>query len=128
MTVMRTKPAMSPLIRLLLIATFTTGVVVMTAPSLAFADDPAGVEHDRPASQTVGAAGMAKFATEIINGVVASVDERSDTIRIQRSPEIAEELKVQDGLLFSAVRYGDPVQVTVENINGARTIVGLIKR
>ena len=105
MTVMRTKPAMSPLIRLLLIATFTTGVVVMIPASLAFADDPAGVEHDWPAAtQTVGAAGMAKPTTEIINGVVASVDERSDTIKIQRSPQMAEELKVQDGLLFSAVR------------------------
>ena len=120
---------MSSIIRPLLVATFTTGAVVMILPSLAFADDPADVAHDRPAaSQTVGAAGMAKPTTEIINGVVASVDERSDTIKIQRSPQMAEELKVQDGLLFSAVRYGDPVQVTVENINGARTITGLMKR
>lgn len=120
---------MSSIIRLLLIATFTTGVMVVIPPSLAFADDPAGAEHDRPAAgQTVGVAGLAKPATEIISGVVASVDESKDTIKIQRSPEITEELKVQDGLLFSAVRYGDPVQVTVENINGARTIVGLIKR
>lgn len=120
---------MSSIICLLLVATFTTGVVVMIPPSLAFADDPAGVEHARPAaSQTVGAAGMAKPTTEIIDGVVASVDERSDTIKIQRSPQVAEELKVQDGLLFSAVRYGDAVEVIVENINGAKTIVGLMKR
>ena len=120
---------MSSITRLMLVATFTTGVVVMIPPSLAFADDPAGVEHARPAaSQTVGAAGMAKPTTEIIDGVVASVDERSDTIKIQRSPQMAEELKVQDGLLFSAVRYGDAVEVTVENINGAKTIVGLMKR
>jgi hypothetical protein len=34
---------------------------------------------------------------------------------------------VQDGLLFNAVRYGDQVEVTVEDINGATTIVGLMK-
>lgn len=125
----RGKPEMSSIIRLWLIATFTTGVMVTIPPSLAFADDPADAEHDRPAAvQTVGVAGLAKPASEIISGVVASVDESKDTIKIQRSPETAEELKVQDGLLFSAVRYGDPVQVTVENINGARTITGLVKR
>ena len=120
---------MPSIIRLLLVATFTTGVMAMIPPSLAFADDPAGSGHDGPAAgQTVGVAGLAKSETEIISGVVASVDESKDTIKIQRSPGKAEELKVQDGLLFSAVRYGDPVQVTVENINGARTITALMKR
>ncbi|HMF47195.1 MAG TPA: hypothetical protein VK603_01035 [Candidatus Saccharimonadales bacterium] len=33
--------------------------------------------------------------------------------------------KVQDGLIFNAVRYGDQVEITVENIEGAKTIVGL---
>ena len=120
---------MSSIIRLLRIATFTTGVMVMIPTSLAFADDPAGVEHDRlAASQTIGLVNQSKPATETISGVVASVDESKDTIKIQRSPQTTEELKVQDGLLFSAVRYGNPVQVTVENINGARTITGLVKR
>jgi len=120
---------MSSIIRLLLTTACAMSVAVLIQPSPAFADDPAGVEHDRPAAgQTVGVAGLAKPATEIISGVVASVDESTDTIKIQRSSEIVEELKVQDGLLFSAVRYGDPVQVTVENINGARTITGLVKR
>ena len=40
---------------------------------------------------------------------------------------LSEEFKVQDGLLFDSVRYGDRVEVTVENIAGARTIVGLAK-
>ena len=120
---------MSSIIRPLLIATFTTGVMVMILPSSAFAVDLAGFEHDRlAAGRTVGIAVLAKPATETISGVVASVDESNDTIKIQRSPQTAEELKVQDGLLFSAVRYGDPVEVTVENINGARTITGLMKR
>ena len=120
---------MSSMIRLLLITVCAVSVAVMIPPSLAFADDSAGVERDRPAAgQTVGLVELPTPASEIISGVVASVDERRDTIKIQRSPETAEELKVQDGLLFSAVRYGDPVQVTVENINGVRTIVGLVKR
>lgn len=115
---------MSSIIRLLL-----TTVFIAVMPSLAVADDPAGVEHDRPAAgPTVGLIGVPKPETEIISGVVASVDERNDTINIQQSPEMTEELKVQDGLLFSAVRYGDPVEVTVENIDGAKTIVGLVKR
>ena len=85
--------------------------------------------HDpMAADQPVGLSNSPRPAAETISGVVASVDERSDTIKIQRSPQTAEELKVQDGLLFSAVRYGDPVEVTVENINGARTITGLVKR
>jgi Cu/Ag efflux protein CusF len=118
---------MSSIIRPLLTTVFSM-TVVMSLPSLAFADDPAGVEHDRPAAdQTVGVAGLPRPSTEAFRGVVASVDERNDTIRIRRSPETTEEFRVQDGLLFNAVRYGDLVEVSVENINGAKTIVGLTK-
>jgi hypothetical protein len=128
-TVTKGKAEMSSIVRLLLTTAFATSVVVMIPCSSAFADDPAGVAHEQPAaSGTVGLAGLPQPATEIISGVVAGVDERSDTIRIQRSPERAEELKVQDGLLFSAVRYGDQVEVTVQNINGTKTIVALVKR
>jgi hypothetical protein len=119
---------MSSIIRPLLTAVFSM-TVVMSLPSLAFADDPAGVEHDRPAAgQTVGVASLPQHSAETISGIVASIDERNDTIKIRRSPETTEELKVQDGLLFNAVRYGDPVEVTVENINGAKTIVGLTRK
>jgi hypothetical protein len=34
---------------------------------------------------------------------------------------------VQDALVFNAVHDGDPVEITVENIQGAKTIVGLKK-
>ena len=116
-------------IRLFLTTTLTMSVAVAIVSSLAIADNPAGAEHDRPADgQTVGLVTLPKPATETISGVVASVDERNDTIRIRRSPKAIEELKVQDGLLFNAVRYGDEVEVTVENIDGAKTIVGLVKR
>jgi hypothetical protein len=119
---------MSSIIRTLLTGTFAVITVATIPSSLAFADDPVGVEHDRPvAGRTVGVAGLAKPATEIVRGTVASIDEGRDTIKIQRSPDTTEELNVQDGLLFSAVRYGDLVEVTVEDINGAKTIVRLKK-
>lgn len=119
---------MRPIIRLLFPAVFASVAVAML-PSLAVADDPAGAEHDRvAASQTVGLVWPPKPATETISGVVASVDERNDTIKIRQAAETTEEFKVQDGLLFSAVRYGDQVDVTVENIGGAKTIIGLVKR
>jgi hypothetical protein len=65
-------------------------------------------------------------ATETLRGVVESVDERGDTIRIRTSPEAVEPLKVMDGLLFDAVRYGDRVEVSVQEIAGAKIIVRLI--
>jgi hypothetical protein len=43
------------------------------------------------------------------------------------APDGTANLKVRDGLLFNAVRHGDQVEVTVENIDGAKAIVGLIK-
>jgi hypothetical protein len=108
-------------------AAIATSIVGMSLPSLAVADDTMEAERARPAvSQTVGIAPASR--AEVVRGVVASVDERNDTIKIQQSPAMAEELKVQDGLLFSAVRYGDEVEVTVQNINGAKTIVGLMRR
>lgn len=95
-------------------------------PSLAVANDSSNAERARPAaSQTVGVAPSSR--AEVVRGVVASVDERNDTIKIQRSPETAEELKVRDGLLFDIVRYGDQVEVTVETVDGEKTIVGLVK-
>lgn len=66
-------------------------------------------------------------ATEILRGVVDSIDERNDTIRIRLSPDKAEPFKVQDGLLFNAVRFGDPVAFSVQDISGFRTIVGFTK-
>jgi hypothetical protein len=116
-------------IRMLFAAAFAAIVAVMILPSLAFADDPAGAEPDRsPAGQVIGFVRLPKPATETITGVVTRVDERNDTIKVRRSPQTTEELKVQDGLLFNAVRYGDHVEVTVENIDGTKTILGLLKR
>jgi protein-tyrosine-phosphatase len=67
---------------------------------------------------------------ETLRGVVASVDERNDTIsvRLQSSPTgAAQDFKVQDGLVFDAVRFGDKVAFTAETLEGARTITRLTK-
>jgi len=60
-----------------------------------------------------------------MRGVVESIDEGSDTITLRLSPETTQQFRVQDGLLFNAVRFGDPVEITVQDIAGAKTIVEL---
>jgi hypothetical protein len=69
----------------------------------------------------------AAAVTETLRGIVDSVDQGNDTIRIRLSQTATEQFKVQDGLIFNAVRFGDPVRVSVQNISGFRTIVGLSK-
>jgi protein-tyrosine-phosphatase len=66
-----------------------------------------------------------------LTGVVASVDERNDSISIRlqsaATGETTEDFKVQDGLVFDAVRYGDRIEFTVLVIDGAKTIVQIRK-
>jgi hypothetical protein len=83
-------------------------------PSVVSVTAPAGAGSDRP--------------RETLRGVVAAVDERNDMITVRLPSDAIADLKVSDGLLFNAVRYGDQVEVTVENIDGAKTIVGLMKK
>jgi Cu/Ag efflux protein CusF len=65
---------------------------------------------------------------ETLHGTVALVDERHDRITIQLASSATAELRVRDGLLFNAVRYGDEVEIVVEDIGGTKTIVGLTKQ
>ncbi|HEX7921665.1 MAG TPA: hypothetical protein VF583_11975 [Bradyrhizobium sp.] len=67
-------------------------------------------------------------ASETLRGVVDSVDERNDTLLIRLSADRTEPFKVQDGLIFNAVRFGDPVEISVQTISGFPTIVGLTKQ
>ena len=60
-------------------------------------------------------------------GVVDSVDQSSDTIKVRLSADRVEEFRVQDGLIFNAVRYGDQVELTVQMVGGAKTIVDLVR-
>jgi hypothetical protein len=66
-------------------------------------------------------------ASETLRGTVDSVDEGSDTIRVRLSADRIEKFRVQDGLIFNAVRYGDQVELTVQIIAGAKTIVDLVR-
>ena len=117
---------MTPLIRISFASALTAMAAASSTPVTA---NPTGAGQDHIAGrQTFGLAALPNPATETFRGTVASVDEGRDTIGVIRRPsETAEELKVQDGLLFNSVRYGDQVEITVENIAGARTIVGLTK-
>jgi Cu/Ag efflux protein CusF len=70
---------------------------------------------------------------ETLRGIVANVDEGNDKITVRLTSagtagDVTGDFKVQDGLIFNAVRYGDEVEFTVETIMGARTIVALWKR
>jgi hypothetical protein len=62
---------------------------------------------------------------ETLRGMVTGIDERNDLITLRLASDASADFRVQDGLLFNAVRYGDQVEITVENIGGAKTIVGL---
>ena len=59
--------------------------------------------------------------------MVTAVDERNDRITVRLRSDTTEIFRVQDGLVFNAVHKGDQVELTVENIDGAKTIVGLKK-
>ena len=55
------------------------------------------------------------------------MDERNDRITVRLRSDTTEVFRVQDGLVFNAVHKGDQVELAVENIDGAKTIVGLRK-
>jgi hypothetical protein len=92
-------------------------------PGAALSSPPASIEQDMVVVQ--GASGARPLATETLRGIVASVDQASNTLKIRLSADTTEIFRVQDGLIFDAVRYGDHVEITVQDIAGSRTIVGL---
>jgi hypothetical protein len=103
-------------------AWLVAGTVLFAAVSAcsAAAQDPTSTEHALASNAS---------APETFGGIVASTDQRNDTLTIQLSATgTSGDFKVQDGLLFNSVRYGDPVEITVETIDGARTITGLKKK
>lgn len=64
---------------------------------------------------------------ETLHGVIIGIDERNDRITLRLAKDASADFRVQDGLLFNAVRDGDQVEITVQNIEGTRTIVDLRK-
>jgi hypothetical protein len=92
-----------------------------------FAARPAEIEQQAVDVHTHDAALAVRPATQTFRGVVDSIDEGSGTMKVRLSADTTEKFKVQDGLIFNAVRYGDQVEVTVRTIAGARTIVDLVR-
>ena len=95
--------------------------VALSSPAF---DERAAAKQETVVTRVQSAA-VTRRSTETLRGVVDGIDQRNDTIEIRLSAETKETFKVQDGLVFNAVRYGDQVEVTVESIDGMKTIVGL---
>lgn len=110
---------------ILLLGVLVLPGVVFSAAALA--NQLSGAEQETVGVVTQDAPVAPKPATETMHGVVDRVDEANDTITLRLSPETTQQLSVQDGLLFNSVRFGDLVEVTVQEIAGAKTIVALKK-
>ncbi len=89
----------------------------------------------------VGASGLA-HAQQTIKGKIAAIDEAAGKISIQIAGTAGTAgsgaskadatvaptpFKVQDPLLFNAVKEGDQVTITSQTINGVQTITSLKK-
>jgi hypothetical protein len=105
-------------------ALIAVGVAMSLTVAVRAATDAVPAPSTMPLAAPDAGAGNDRLA-ETLRGVVAAVDERNDSITLRLPSDVSTKLKVRDGLLFNAVRYGDQVEVTVENIDGAKTIVGL---
>jgi len=89
------------------------------------------------AALLVGASGFAD-AQQTIKGKIAAIDKAAGKMSIQISGTASTSgaggttaptlFKVQDPLLFNAVKQGDEVSVTTETVNGVATIKSLKKK
>ena len=77
------------------------------------------------------------LAQESRLGTISRVDEANGTIAIAEAQlgttgsgagSAAQEFKLQDGLLFNAIKEGDRISYTVEEIRGVKTITRLQKQ
>ena len=85
------------------------GIVMSLTMTVRAAPDAAAASSNIPLAAPD--AGANARAGETLRGVVASVDERNDSITLRLPSDVSTVLKVRDGLLFNAVRYGDQVRV-----------------
>jgi Cu/Ag efflux protein CusF len=81
--------------------------------------------------------GSGAIAQQSLTGTITKLDEANGKIAIQQTqsgtvganPAAAgEEFKVQDGLVFNAVKPGDKVVVTVTDVGGVKTVTKLEKQ
>jgi Cu/Ag efflux protein CusF len=77
------------------------------------------------------------LAQQALTGSVIRVDEANGKVTIQQTQSgtvgtspggAAEDFKVQDGLLFNALRPGDKVMFTASEVGGVKTITKLEKQ
>ena len=69
-------------------------------------------------------------------GLISKIDEANDKITIQQNQGstvgattgAADDFKVQDGLMFNALKEGDKVVFTATEIGGVKTIIKLEKQ
>src|ERR1700732_3170024 len=75
-------------------------------------------------------------AQQMRHGSIETVDEPNGSITIQQTPDgtvgttgsmRSDKLTVQDGLLFNAIKAGDKVTYSAQEINGINTITKLQK-
>jgi hypothetical protein len=101
-------------------------LAVVLLPTAALSS-PSGAEEEAVVAITRGVAATAEPtpSQEILHGMITAVDESSDRITVRLASGAVADFRVQDGLIFNAVRYGDQVEITVGIIGGAKTIVGL---
>ena len=97
-------------------------------PAYASAQAATGPAVISVAASDTGAGDGSHPPLQTLRGVIAAVDEQNDRITVRLSPDATADLKVRDGLLFNAVRYGDQVEITIEDVDGAKTIVGLLEK
>ena len=83
------------------------------------------------AALVIGASGLS-YAQQTIKGKIAAVDKAAGKISIQiagttgtGASTAPTPFKVQDPLLFNAVKQGDQVTVTTKTIDGTPTITSI---
>jgi hypothetical protein len=115
-------------------ALLSLGIALLsTSPGMAEVSDVSPAAKDRAAARDIHIDDLAPVLNERprpqekLRGMVTAVDQRDDLITVRLASGATADLRVRDGLMFNAIRYGDPVEVTVETIDGAKTIVDLTK-
>jgi Cu/Ag efflux protein CusF len=81
--------------------------------------------------------GSAALAQQSLTGTITKVDEPNGKVTIQQSQSgtvgansggTAEDFKVQDGLMFNALKAGDRVVFTASEIGGVKTVTKIEKQ
>ena len=85
-----------------------------------------------------GGISTAAFAQQdMATGVVTAVNEKAGTISVQHgklgtvgsgTADTAEEFKVADGLMFNALKPGDKIRFTVDQVNGGKIVTKVEKQ